>query len=854
MSYHSLNWARLLMICSGLASLGWQMIWTTQWSLLLGHEVYSVLAISAAFFGGLGLGTWLTTRPIFHFRNSLAIYVTAEIVIAIWGLFLLRYLPSLDFISPLFLGLTPSPLVQSLFAFAFPFILLLPATTAMGVTLPSLFKTLQLTSSDLADLYAFNTLGAMLGVVWVVFVTLPLIGTANSEMILVGINVFCASLASLLWFSNKKRFTAHSFTELRGPLDFRKKKIIRQFFTMFLLGFLGIGYQVIAIRVLSLVTENTVYSYALLLIVYLAFHAAGAALFKFIHLSKHHFKVSDEMAYTLLIASIFAGVLGLTGAENLYLLPGKFFSESMVVALMGEALAATAALAIPSAAMGYLFAHQTTRFENQPGWVGLSLSWNIFGAAFAPIIMGLFVFPVWGVAVSISVILLAYMMMQKFTQIKDGLKLWPICIVIMVLNGNLSWDFLTVPQGGKLLFYEDGLMASVSVTKDIQGIARLQINNRVQEGSSASGWVERRLAILPMMFHHQPEQVLILGLGTGFTAAAAAEYGNVKVQAVELLPEVVNASQIFKTYPNYPNPATEVKVVIADARRYINSSALSFDVIVSDLFHPARSGAASLYTREHFEKINDKLNEGGVFCQWLALHQMDIQTVQTIVASYLMVFPDAKAVLASNSLDSPVIGLISRKNVNFPMVSEMNKNWLDPTKASSALKAKLEDPYAVWGSVLGDSKTLHEFSKNVAPNTDDFLQVSYKAPKVTYSPSDTPRSRLKQLVSVWENQPNREESDAIQSGLQAYWNARKKYLEIGLGVQDNLDPLLILSNYQDQLFQLIQASPEFRPAHDTLNSLATALKVSNPDISSNVINKLQKLSAGKHANDRLVAP
>ena len=163
MNDHSLNWARLLMVCSGLAALGWQMTWTTQWSLLLGHEVYSVLAVSAAFFGGLGLGTWFTTRPFFKLINALAIYVMAEMVIAIWGLFLLLFLPSLDFISPLFLGLSPSPMAQGLFAFVFPLLVLLPATTAMGVTLPSLLKTLQLKSTDLADLYSFNTLGAMLG-------------------------------------------------------------------------------------------------------------------------------------------------------------------------------------------------------------------------------------------------------------------------------------------------------------------------------------------------------------------------------------------------------------------------------------------------------------------------------------------------------------------------------------------------------------------------------------------------------------------------------------------------------------------------------------------------------------------
>jgi len=590
-----------------------------------------------------------------------------------------------------------------------------------------------------------------------------------------------------------------------------------------------------------LVTENTVYSYALMLIVYLAFHAAGAALFKLVYQSKYRLHVSDELVLTLFIASLLTGVLGLAAAESLFQLPSQVFKESMLLALSGESLAAMAALALPSAAMGYLFAHQSIRLANQPEWVGLSLSFNIFGAALAPLVMGLFVFPVWGAAVSLSLVLLGYMLMQSYAKLRDGFKLWPIFILFFLFSGHLSWKFLTVPQGGKLMFYEDGLMASVSVMQDIQGVAHLQINNRVQEGSSASSWVERRLAILPLMFHPQPEEVLILGLGTGFTAASAAEYGHAKVQAVELLPEVVKASQLFKKYPNFPKPHSEVKVMTADARRYINSSASTFDVVVSDLFHPARSGAASLYTVEHFQKIKDKLKEGGVFCQWLALYQMDVQTLQAIVASYLIVFPDAKAVLASNSLDSPVIGLISRKNANLPLVSEMNKNWLDPEKASSANKARLEDPYAVWGSVLADSASLLRFSKHAVPNTDDFLQVSYKAPRVTYSPQEAPRDRLKQLVSDWQSLPTQDESELVQKKLKAYWHARKIYLEIGFSIKNGSNPLLVLTNYQDQLFQIIQESPEFRPSEYTLYSLAAAIQTSNPDIANKVIDKLQNI-------------
>ena len=840
MNLSSLNLARLLMVCSGVAALGWQMSWTTQWSLLLGHEIYAVLSITAAFFCGLGLGTWFTTLRFFQFAKGITVYVMSEMVIAMWGLFLLFVLPSLDFVSPLILGLTPSPLTQSLFAFAFPLFVLLPATTAMGVTLPSLLKNLKLKSGDLADLYSFNTLGATLGVTWIVFFSLPQLGMARSEFILAGINVFCALLASYALKPNKMNSSV-TRTALSNVVttDIGQIKNVQQFLPMFFLGFLGICYQVIAVRVLSLVTENTVFSYALILTVYLSFHAAGAALFKIVHQYKDRFLISDSLTLTFFIACLLIGFIGLAGAEHIYLLPSKIIKGSMLSALSGEAFAAFAALALPSAAMGYLFAHQSIRFENHTAHVGLSLSSNILGAALAPLIMGLFVFPVWGTAVSLSLVLMGYILMQSFTKLKDLLKFWPICFIFFILNGNFSWDYLTVPQGGKLLFYEDGLMASVSVTQDVQGVAHLQINNRVQEGSSASSWVERRLAILPLMFHPKPEQILILGLGTGFTAASAAEYGKVKVQAVELLPEVVKASQIFKEYPNFPQPRSEVKVTTADARRFVNSSPDSFDVIVSDLFHPARSGAATLYTVEHFQKVKDKLNDGGVFCQWLALHQMDVQTLQSIVASYLLVFPDAKAVLASNSLDSPVIGLISRKNANLPLVVDMQKNWLDPEKALSAGKARLDDPYAVWGSVLADSDSLSHFSRHAAPNTDDFLKVSYGGPRVTYAPQEEPRDRLNQIISDLEIFPNQEESLLVQNKLQAYWRARKSYLQIGLSIKNGSNPQLILSKYEDRLFQLIKESPEFRPAYDTMISLATAIKTSNPDLSNMVMNKLK---------------
>ena len=46
----------LFIFLSGIAGLGYEIVWTRMFSLALGHEIVAVLAVVAAFFSGLGLG------------------------------------------------------------------------------------------------------------------------------------------------------------------------------------------------------------------------------------------------------------------------------------------------------------------------------------------------------------------------------------------------------------------------------------------------------------------------------------------------------------------------------------------------------------------------------------------------------------------------------------------------------------------------------------------------------------------------------------------------------------------------------------------------------------------------------
>ncbi|NBS98921.1 MAG: spermidine synthase, partial [Betaproteobacteria bacterium] len=165
-----------MMVCSGAVSLAWQMLWSTQLATTLGHEIIAVLAVVAAFFGGLAIGALMLGRSIADSRVPGRWYAALEALIALWGLALTALLPWFNQTTHALIGSQPSSLWHWGLAFGLPMVLLLPATAAMGATLPAVERQLSGAASRLGGLYAANTFGAVLGVMAVVFVAIPTLG------------------------------------------------------------------------------------------------------------------------------------------------------------------------------------------------------------------------------------------------------------------------------------------------------------------------------------------------------------------------------------------------------------------------------------------------------------------------------------------------------------------------------------------------------------------------------------------------------------------------------------------------------------------------------------------------------
>ena len=847
----------LLMFASGACGLVWQMVWTAQFGLALGHEIVAVLAVVAAFFGGIAAGSFLLAQRLERTIYPGRWYAGLEALIAIWALVVAFASPKFLPLLSQWMGAEPSAFWHWSLAFFIPLIALLPATLAMGATLPAMERLLRRAGSQpLGSVYAANTAGAMMGLLLAVFFFVPGLGLLGTSLVFAAVNAICALVAWQIWGGQFTRDSSlndaepqaepHSESKMAQPSGASTPLAATQAVALrlFLTGLLGIGYEVLAVRVISQVTENTVYTYAILLAIFLMGTALGAVVIKRAGVILDVTSERIDRVIVALVVTIFVGGISLWWADRIHALPARWLGPGAAAALAGESFAGMAAMFLPSMAMGALFTLLCRQAQQIHMPLGTALGINYLGSALAPVLVGLLLMPYAGAGAALFILIAGYLALRSIQSWHrpEGWVAAGVLMLLAVFAGPLR--FVDLPAGGRLLSYREGVMAAVSVVADADGVARLHINNRVQEGSSASGHVETRLAQMPLLLHPSPRTALFLGYGTGYTANAAALDPRIQVKAVELLPEVIEAAGIFAMKQGAPASASPVATVAADARRYVQSATERHDVIVADLFHPARNGAGSLYTVEHFAAVKSRLEPGGLFCQWLALHQMDIETLRSIVAAFLQVYPNAVAVLASNSLDTPVVGLISRPDQPTWEIESVRSRMSDmsPSVAKALKQAKLDDEYAVLGSIITGPLALNDFVREAVLNTDDRPVVIHRAPWVSYAPQESPRNRLAMLMELMA--PN--SMDVVGPGrgadaqrLEAYWAARSKYLAFGMAVIPNPDPRVMLDQLRMPLLEMVTTSPDFRPAVEPLQALAEAVRETDPALSAQVKTSLQ---------------
>jgi spermidine synthase len=230
---------------------------------------------------------------------------------------------------------------------------------------------------------------------------------------------------------------------------------------------------------------------------------------------------------------------------------------------------------------------------------------------------------------------------------------------------------------------------------------------------------------------------------------------------------------------------------------------------------------------EHFKAVRDRLAAGGLFCQWLPLHQLDLETLRSIVRAFLTAYPGGWGILATNSLDTPVLGLVGRGDGDRFDAGQLRQRMAGVAMPRSPVEFGITDELALLGSFIAGPRALARFAGDAPLNTDDHPVVAYRAPRITYVPDSLPRDRLIALLREVEISPDElvaaPHDSAWPPRLAAYWAARNRFIEAGRDVQPTSDVRRMLAQVREPLLSVLHISPEFRPAYDPLLRMATAL-------------------------------
>lgn len=834
---------------SGFAGLGYEIVWTRMLAVSLGHEIVAVLGVISALFAGLALGSMVPGRRIAASKRPAFWYGMLELAIGLWALALIPLFPMAGDLVPVFVPIDATAGLQWFVAFALPFVLLLPATLAMGATLPALEAVLTSqwhANGAVGRVYAANTLGAVGGTLVTTFLLIPAFGLSATLALCAAVNLFCA--IAIWWCGDPVRTTTVLAQQPKASIGLAP---------LFLTGLLGIGSEVLTIRVISQILENTIYTFAMLLAAYLLGTALGATLRNRLARS-----LSDSAALTTTLAiatslACLGGVIVLASSETVLAVLQGFLPQTMTGRLGAEFGVAAAAFLPPTIAMGALFTQLAQLVRDREGNLGTALAINTLGAALAPILFGPLLVPLVGTKLGFVLIALSYLLVLPNVRWPAvGLAALTSAAAVALTLSPFSLRFVKTPPGGELVWHRDGVMAAVSVIRNRAGEYHLQVNNNFRMGGTASIRSDYREAHIPLLLHPNPRRALFLGLGTGATLSAAGDHPGLAADGVELVPEVVESFPRFeKSAPNLGhNP--DLHIHVADARRFVRAGGDRYDVIVADLYHPSVDGSGALYAREHFAAIHARLAEGGLFAQWLPLHQLDLATLRVIVRTFLAEFPNATAYLAQFSVETPLIALVG---TNTPMT--YSAGWLSRRVKDDALRAKLaavdlKDEIALFGLYLAGADELRSFAGPGPVNSDDRQSVAAEAPRAAYAMAESPGSRLVALLNSLRPRPDNvlygADADTLQR-LAAYWSARDHFLEIGVRTLAGSDPRKVVAELAPQLIDVVRTSGDFDAAYMPVLAMARRLGLSDPPGARRLLEALERANPARSEARRLLS-
>lgn len=668
---------------TGASGLVYEVLWSRHLTLLFGSTTAAVSVVLATFMTGLGLGAHLLARRIDRSPSPLRIYATLEIGV---GAYALLTGPLLAFVRVVYgaiasrteLATGTSTLLKAVLSAA----VLLAPSLLMGGTLPALVRAVSDSPKTarrlLPLLYALNTLGAVAGTLAAGLLFLEVFGLTRTMLLCAAVNVGVGAL--VLARAQKAPGAARASKDgegVLGPLRVISGSHAGRFalFGLFVSGATTMIYEIVETRVLALVFGVSSYAFTIVLAVFLGGLGLGAlacALLSVLRAPRLlDFAVAQAGVALAAVASValmpvvprvlayvrqvpelgFWSTLSINALlAGLFLFPLAFFSGLGVPLLIdavaddlgrlgrtigGAYLVNTIGAVAGSLAAGFLL---IPAFGTEGSMRGAILV-NLAAAG----IGGLILIPSprlrLAAAASVAAIALASLLPARWPRVlflNSDMRARPPKATKVEIEALLSGS----PK--EVLFFREGKNATVGVTQSAVG-RTLLVGAHPDASDHGDMATQILLGFVPLAAHPHPEEVFVVGFGSGVTADAATRFPEVKrVDVAELEPAVVEASPFFHHVNHAVEKNPKTRILFDDARSILGATPRRYDVVISEPSNPWRAGVANLFTADFYRSARRVLKEGGVFGQWTQLYLLSTSSLKMILRTYLSVFPEVQ--------------------------------------------------------------------------------------------------------------------------------------------------------------------------------------------------------------------
>ncbi|SEO72056.1 fused MFS/spermidine synthase [Aquisalimonas asiatica] len=675
-----------LFLLSGFAALVYQVLWVRELGLLFGNTAQAAALAIAIFFAGLAAGGWFWGRLAPRVRSPLKVFGLLELGVAATAVGHFVLIDLYHIIYPaLNAAAGDTAWATTALRAGLGAIVLFPPAFLMGGTLPMMGQHLVRITGRLATtgtaVYALNTFGSALGALAAGFVLPPLLGFSGAYLLAIGLDLFVGLAAIGLAMgvvlaptgtrpqeaAAEQPRNARSNTAAAASAGLPARLVA---LVAFVSGAATLGVEVLWTRLFAQVLQNSVYTYAVVLVAFLLALSLGSLTAN--ALARLRAPAPRQLLLLVLAASgaviaaspwafhAVTGGLAYVGAGASWL---EYLGAVSVVALL--------VMVLPGILLGITLPYLLRLMEAarpEPGEIlGRLVAANTTGAIIGSLAAGFLLLPWLGVSGSLLVLAALYPALMLPLILREPIP-WPhrviyatpivAAVAALIAFRTAGPAATTLNADERLLEVIEGTHATAAVIE--RGEHRLiRVNNFYTLGGTGALESERNQTLIPMMTHPEPRSVFYLGMGTGITAGTSLLFPVERVDVCELLPEVVElAERYFAPWNQGLFDDDRATVRAEDGHHCLRHADTDYDLIISDLFTPWKAGTGNLYTREHYETGRARLAEGGLFVQWLPLYQLTEKELGTIARTMDAVFPQVVMWRGDLFADGSIIALV----------------------------------------------------------------------------------------------------------------------------------------------------------------------------------------------------